>query len=224
MHTQVPHDAPIHAQLPTDEHEKLLHSEYPLTVKGLKIDPIIFTQGFVECCDIGICSAECCWYGVYADVKERDLVLSLREDIVGVMDETQIKDWTKWFEPEQDDSDFPSGKTAGTEVYHDKCVFLDKRGYCSLQVLAVEHGKKRWEYKPLYCVLYPFTIVDGVLTFDDHHAQRLHYCGVRENFTHTIFEACGEELKHAFGEDGYAEILAYYELHKDALVKHIDFR
>lgn len=201
-----------------------IRSDYPLTVKGLKIDPIIFTQGFVECCDVSICSAECCWYGVYADIKERDLVMSLKKEVASVMDDSQDADWTKWFEPEHDDADFPSGKTAGMEVFNNKCVFLDKRGYCSLQVLAIKHGKERWAYKPYYCVLFPLSVVDRVLTFDDHHAGRMHYCGLKENFTHTIFEACTDELKFALGEDGYAELADHYEAHKEQYEKQITFR
>ena len=213
----------IHQVHITEDKSHIL-PEYPLTVKGIKIDPVIFTQGFVERCDIGICSAECCWYGVYADVKERDLILSMKEEIGQLMDETQTKDWNVWFEPPQADTDFPSGECAGTEVFNDKCVFLNKKGFCSLQELAVNHGKDKWAYKPFYCVLFPVVVVDGVLTFDDHHSGRMHHCGVKENFTHTLFESCTEELIYTLGEDGYQELAAHYEQNKEKYLSQISFR
>ncbi len=199
-------------------------AEYPITIKGIKIDPIIFTQGFVEQCDVGICSAECCWYGVSADVADRDRILSMKKEIVTVMDDSQTKDWSDWFGAEVVDMDFPSGICAGTEVYNNKCVFLDRNGFCSLQVLAVKNEKPRWAYKPYYCVLYPLVLVDGVLTYDDEHSERMHHCGIKENFTHTIFEACSEELIYTLGEDGYAELCLYYETHKVEYSKQISFR
>ncbi len=213
-----------HLHADDDQYQGHGVESFELTINGLKIDPVIFTQGFVERCDLGICSAECCWYGVYADLRERDLILSLKEQIVEVMDDSQTKDWSKWFEPEQADTDFPSGVCAGTEVHHNKCVMLDRNGFCSLQVLAVRHGKAPWSYKPYYCVLYPLTVVDGVLTFDDHHAARLHYCGVRENFTHTIFEACAAELIYALGPEGFRELAAWYERHREEFRARTDFR
>ncbi len=225
MRDHIPPDAPIHAHGKVHEKDdQKKRIDYPITINGLKIDPIIFTQGFVECCNVGICSAECCWYGVYADVKERDFILSMKEQIIEVMDDSQTKDSSMWFEHEQDDADFPSGKTAGTEIFNNKCVFLDTRGYCSLQVLAMDHGKDRWAYKPYYCVLYPLAVVDGILTFDDGHAERLHYCGVKENFTHTIFEACAGELRYTLGNEGYAELEGFYEMHKDEYLQKITFR
>lgn len=213
-----------HLHADDEQYQSHRRSEFPLEINGLKIDPLIFTQGFVERCDLGICSAECCWYGVYADRQERDLILSMKEQIAEVMDDSQRKDWEIWFEPEQEDADFPSGVCAGTEVHNNKCVFLDRNGFCSLQVLAMKHGKAPWAYKPYYCVLYPITVVDGVLTFDDHHAARLHYCGVREHFTHTIFEACTAELVYALGEEGYRELAGWYEANKERHLSLIDFR
>src|SRR3990172_9104415 len=192
-------------------HGQHLH-DFHLTINGLKIDPGIFTHGFVKGCDLGICSAECCWYGVYVDSKERDLILSLKEQIVDVMDDSQTKDWNAWFELEQEDTNFPSGVCAGTKVHNNKCVFLDRNGYCSLQVLAMKHRKTPWAYKPYYCVLYPLTVVNRILTFDEHHASRLlHYCSVQENFTHTIVEACTSELIFTLGDEGYRELAAWYE-------------
>lgn len=178
-------------------------------IKGLKIDPLIFTFPFVPGCNIGLCSGECCWYGVYTDLKERDLILEYNELIKQYMDETQTKDETKWFEEVEEDSDFESGYCAGTQIYNHKCVFLDKNGYCSLQKAAMDIGEHKWKFKPIYCVIFPLTIYNGTLTVDDEHIARLHYCSKPRHQISTVFDATTKELKYLLGEDGYNELLEY---------------
>lgn len=192
---------------------------YPLEINGLKIDPIIFTQGFVPHCDIPICSGQCCDWGVYMDSEFKNVILNHKDKIIDVMDANQIKDPEKWFEKEiEDDHDFPSGKAVGTEVYktkfgHEQCVFKGINNFCSLQVAAVKHGKHKWDIKPKYCVMYPLTIIDNVLTYDDEHSQKLNYCGAHkvENFVHTVFEAMTEEIIYILGEEGYNYLKEYFE-------------
>jgi Fe-S-cluster containining protein len=178
-------------------------------IKGLKIDPLIFTFPFVPGCNIGLCSGECCWYGVYTDLKERDFILENKEIIKQYMDETQTKDETKWFEEVEEDADFESGYCAGTQIYNHKCVFLDKNGYCSLQKAAMDRGEYKWKYKPIYCVIFPLTIYNGTLTVDDEHIARLHYCSKPRHQTSTVFDATKDELIYLLGEDGYNELLEY---------------
>ncbi len=178
-------------------------------VKGLKIDPLIFKFPFVEKCNISVCSGECCWYGVYVDLREMENIIQHKEIIKQYMDETQTKDESKWFEPLEEDKDFESGYCAGTEVFNHKCVFLDKKGFCSLQKTAMERGEFKWKYKPLYCVLFPLTIYDGKLTVDDEHINRLHYCSKPKYQVSTVFEAMKEELIFILGEDGYADLKEY---------------
>ena len=67
-------------------------------INGIKIDPQIFTFSFS--CD---CSGECCYYGVYTDLKERDLIISLKDKLIPIFDESQVKDTGKWFEPPEED-------------------------------------------------------------------------------------------------------------------------
>ncbi len=182
-----------------------------LEFKGLKIDPVIFTQGFVKGCDVGICGGQCCNWGVYMDRDFQPVIMNYENEIKNVMDEFQTKDSSKWFEKElEDDKDFPSGYAIGTELYINskgtsQCVFKDKNNYCSLQVLAVKKGVHKWEIKPKYCIMYPLTIIDNVLTYDDEHSGRLDYCGIghEENFTQSVFEAMTEEIKFVLGEEGY---------------------
>lgn len=186
---------------------------------GLRIDPVIFTQGFVPGCDVVKCFGQCCDWGVYMDVNFRDVIMQHKDDIVEVMDEEQIKDHEKWFEVEiERDPDFPSGYSIGTEVYTDakgkeSCVFKDKNNFCTIQNAAIKKGMHKWSIKPKYCIMYPLTIVDGILTYDDTHSGRLNYCGIhkKENFTQTVFEAMQEELIFILGKEGYDFLKEHFE-------------
>ena len=175
-------------------------------INGLLIDPKIFTFKFI--CN---CPGECCYYGVYTDYKEYQHILSIKEKIISNMDETQSKDVSKWFEPEEKDEDFESGIAVGTEVINGKCTFLDKNGLCTLQKIALQEGTFKWKYKPIYCVLFPLTTYEGALTIDDEHIERLPSCNVDQNTKLTMFEACQEELRHFLGEDGFEELKNYRE-------------
>ena len=178
-------------------------------INGLFIDPLIFTQPFPACCDVNLCFGECCYYGVYTDLKEHDFIMENKEKIIEAMDDSQPKDVSKWFEKPEKDEDFESGIAVGTEVYNDKCVFLDKKGFCTLQKMAMERGEYKWKYKPLYCILFPLVIYEGALTVDDDHLKRMHYCNKSENQTSTVFECCKEELKHLLGKKGFKELENY---------------
>ncbi|MBT8378260.1 MAG: DUF3109 family protein [Ignavibacteria bacterium] len=173
-------------------------------IKNVLIDPNIFTYKFV--CS---CQGECCNFGVYTDLKEYYNILLIKDKVKQLFDETQSKKVKKWFEPPEEDEDFESGVAVGTEVIKGKCTFLDRDGLCTLQKLALIEGEHKWKYKPLYCILFPFTVYEGVLTIDDEHIDRLDSCNVNPNLT--IFEAVSEELKYFFGEDGFAELEKYRE-------------
>ena len=180
-------------------------------INGIKIDPKIFSFSF-SC----KCNGECCYYGVYTDLKEHDTILSIKDKIQELMDDSQTKDITKWFEPPEDDEDFESGVAVGTELFNDKCSFLDKDGLCTLQKLANKEGAYKWKYKPLYCILFPLTIYEGALTIDDDHINRLKICNKFTKEETSIFEACREELIYFFGEDGFAELDNYRKGYLDS--------
>jgi hypothetical protein len=178
------------------------------TINGIKIDPIIFTFKF-SC----KCTGECCYYGVYTDAAEQQNIFKLKERLFPLLDESQPKDIREWFEEPEKDKDFESGIAVGTQVYNHKCVFLDKSGLCSLQKLALLEREHKWKYKPLYCILFPLTIYEGLLTIDDEHIERLRSCNKYkpEKGSTTIFEACREELRYFFGEEGFKELEKYRE-------------
>jgi hypothetical protein len=175
------------------------------TINGLKIDPLIFSFKFTCRCIGG----ECCQYGVYADFKEYEKILSVKDEIVELVDESQTKNVDDWFEAPEKDDDFESGIAVGTNIINDKCTFLDKHGLCTLQRLGLSKGMHKWTYKPIYCVLFPLTIYQGALTVDDEHIDRLNSCNRYANESHTIFDSCREELKYLLGEDGFSELEQY---------------
>ncbi len=181
-----------------------MEKKFTKEINGVKIDPLIFTFSF-NC----RCNGECCYYGVYTDLKEHDYILSIKEKILPLMDDSQTKDISKWFEPQEEDEDFESGVAVGTELHNNKCVFLDQKGLCTLQKLANQEGEHKWKYKPLYCILFPLTIYEGALTIDDDHINRLKTCNRAPAENTSIFEACREELIHFFGEKGFAELDEY---------------
>jgi Fe-S-cluster containining protein len=174
-------------------------------INGLKIDPLIFTFKFACRCSVG----ECCNYGVYTSYKEHEKILAVKDEIIEIMDESQSKNSSEWFEAPEKDDDFESGIAVGTNIVNDKCTFLDKHGLCTLQKLALSKGMHKWEYKPIFCVLFPLTVFQGALTVDDEHIDRLSSCNSNPGENSTIFDSCKEELKHFLGDDGFAELEQY---------------
>jgi hypothetical protein len=194
------------------------NQEYPAEYHGLKIDPIIFTQGFVPGCDIGICKGQCCDWGVSIDKNYKEIIMMFKDKIKDVMTEDQIKDDKLWFDNEEiEDCDFTTGFSISTELYKDKqgnekCIFKDKNNYCSIQVMSIKHNMHKWSIKPKYCIFYPLTIEDNVLTYDTDHSVALDYCGIhhQENFSQPVFEAMREEIIFVLGDECYTFLYDYY--------------
>lgn len=182
-----------------------------LTVKEYTMSGELFTRGFPASGGPCNCSSACCEGGVFVDLRERDVIMAHKTLITGHMDETQSVDPANWFEPEEhDDEDFPSGRCVGTRVLNDKCAFLDKSGRCSLQVAALGSGLHKWALKPLFCILYPIEIGNGVVSFDDMLQEEESCCTASATFAMPIFQGCREELIHLVGEDGFALMEAHY--------------
>jgi hypothetical protein len=182
-----------------------------LRVKQYVISNDFFEKGFAAGGGPCKCSSNCCSGGVWADVKEHELILSRKELIKQHMDETQTTDETQWFEAEAvADSDFPSGRAIGTEVINNKCAFLDKLGRCSIQLASVANGKHKWDGKPFYCVLFPVEVTDGVVGFDPMLQGEEPCCSVSHAFEAPLYVACKEELTYLLGEDGYQQLETHY--------------
>ena len=184
-------------------------------VKDYLVAPELFTKGFHASGGPCTCRATCCEGGVFADVRERDRIMAHRETIKKYMDETQTTDESRWFDAQdREDADFASGRCIGTSEINDKCAFLDRLGRCSLQVAAAGEGMPRWALKPLFCVLFPISISDHVIEFDDMLQGDEACCSVESGHEIPLFKGCRDELVHLLGEDGYRLIEEHYELKK----------
>lgn len=182
-------------------------------IEGREIDPILFRKGFPAGCGPFACESTCCSAGVYVDLAEKERILSNKETIRKYLDETQSSDHTRWFDAEiVDDPDFPSGKAVGTEVVGGKCVFLNKSGRCSLQIAGMEEKIGRWALKPFYCIAFPITVEDGIVTFDDYLDEKRQCCSALDKSETPLFEACRDELEFVLGTGGYEEMI---RTHKD---------
>lgn len=70
-------------------------------------------------------------------------------------------------------------------------------------------GEHKWKYKPIYCVLFPYTIYEGALTIDDEHIDRLKTCNMNPTPSQAIFDSVREELEYFFGSEGFKELEEY---------------
>ncbi len=182
-----------------------------IVLSGRKVDTALLEHGFAPECSMQNCVGHCCSSGVMADVRERDRILGFRESIKQLMDATQTTDESKWFEKtEEEDSDYPSGRAVGTEVWNGKCVFLNAEGRCTVQLAEEVEGLPRFSLKPFFCVLYPITIDDGVVTYDDYQERRA-CCHMSKQYTKSVIKVCRDELIHVLGEEGYRELAALAE-------------
>lgn len=188
-------------------------------INGLLIDPQIFTFNF-SCS----CSGECCNYGVFTDLKEHEHIMSIKDKIIPLMDESQSKNPEEWFEEPEEDEDFESSVAVGTEIINNKCTFLDKNGLCTLQKLALMEGEHKWKHKPIYCVLFPFTVFEGALTIDDEHINRLKSCNANPLPGISIYESVKEELEYFLGPEGFKELENYRNEYLSSLNKNLELK
>jgi hypothetical protein len=182
-----------------------------LSINGYTFSKELFEKGFPAGGGPCTCSSVCCSDGVYADVTDRDRILSNKELVKKYMDDSQTRDESRWFETvEIADGDFPSGRCVGTEVHNGKCVFLDKSGRCSIQVAAASEGMHKWALKPFFCVLYPIEVTRKVVSFDDMLQDEQSCCSVGHEFEMPLFEGCKEELIYLVGPEGFRQIQEHY--------------
>jgi hypothetical protein len=191
-------------------------------VKQFLISNDFFEKGYATGNSPCHCTSQCCAGGVWMDLKDYEQIMARKDLIKQQMDETQTADDARWFDDElADDSDFPSGKAVGTEVVNDKCAFLDKFGRCSIQLAAVAAGEHKWKWKPLYCILFPVEVSNGVVSFDPMLQGDESCCTVSTVFETPLFRACKEELTHLLGSDGYAMLEAHYASLRQGLTADI---
>lgn len=186
------------------------HDDF-LRIGAYLVSPELFTRGFPAGVGPWSCTGECCARGAYVDLRERDAILAHEATITPHLDATQTADASRWFEPETVvDHDFPSGTCAGTAVEGGKCRLQDEQGRCSIQAAAIARLRPKWEHKPLYCVLYPLTVIEGVLRWHEPAHERPPCCTASATFAVPLFEACRAEVVHLLGEAGFAAMQAHF--------------
>jgi len=108
-------------------------------LENMTLTRFFLKKGFSKGCGPFACESPAVSPASMSTSRERTHPFQEKETIKKYMDETQTTDETRWFDSEiLDDGDFPSGKTIGTEVVNDKCVFLNKSGMCSLQIAGTK--------------------------------------------------------------------------------------
>jgi Fe-S-cluster containining protein len=179
----------------------------------LAVDPVLFEPKFASHCSMGNCNAHCCRDGVWADPTEKARILQHADMIIRHMDPDQEHDPAQWFSGEiEEDPDYPSGHCEGTATRERGCVFLDQRGWCVLQKAAVAEGLNKYALKPYYCVAFPLTISDGVLTVDDpDFTNRTVCCSVVDEGHFAPADVCREELEFMLGDAGMKELDGWRE-------------
>jgi hypothetical protein len=177
-------------------------------IPRLSVPEDFLSLGFMAGCSMANCNAECCRYGVFVDVRERDKILAHAAIIQRYLEPHQEHDANNWFDKNGiDDVDFPSGKAVGTQARPYGCVFLNSSGKCALQVAAIAEGMDRFALKPFYCVAYPIVIENGVLMLDNGQGiDRPQCCTSGGLHDRSIFNVCGEELEFVLGKEGMEEL------------------
>ncbi|MFA6457718.1 MAG: DUF3109 family protein [Bacteroidota bacterium] len=178
-----------------------------LVIGKYKIDPVLFEKGFTKGCGPYQCETTCCSSGVFLDPADRDVILKHKDEVKLAMDETQTTNDAVWFDNKrEEDIDFPSGYAVGTEVYNDKCVFLRKDGRCSVQVVSAEKYNDPWKIKPFYCIAFPISVDNGLLTYDDYQHGKTQCCTIVSDTDTTLVDSCKAELEFVLGKEGYQQL------------------
>jgi Fe-S-cluster containining protein len=174
----------------------------------LQVDPEILSQRFSPQSAMGNCNGACCAEGVLLDVEEKERILAHADLIKKYLEPQQEKDTQKWFENNiEHDTDFPSGKCDGTAVIGNRCVFLCSKGLCALQKTAMAEGMDKFALKPFYCVAFPITIDQHVLTtYEPEFTNRRQCCSIVSAGPLTVLDVCREEFEYILGADGLKEI------------------
>ncbi|MGC8595458.1 MAG: DUF3109 family protein [Candidatus Kryptoniota bacterium] len=179
-----------------------------LEISGIRLESRLLKEGFVHPDGPIACTSKCCAHGVYLDPQERDRILSYSNLIKKYIDASQTDNVDSWFDNmEEEDQDFPSGKCVSTMIYNGKCVFLDSKGRCVLQITEKEEGLGKFTLKPYYCVLFPITKSNGVFEYDNLCEGECDCCTATSQSDRNMVEICQTEFEYAIGKEKYNEML-----------------
>ena len=177
-------------------------------IPQLLVDPTLFVQRLAGNCSILNCNGKCCWGGVLVDIEEKENILLHASVIQNNMELWQNHNPSQWFDGMiENDTDFPSGQCDGTAVYEHGCVFLDSKGLCVLQKTEINVGLEKFSLKPFFCVAFPLTIDNHVLTtYEPEFTGRVECCSVIPDGTLTLLDCFRQEFEFMLGEEGLKEI------------------
>jgi hypothetical protein len=192
---------------------KMLHKHQLQHIKDLTVDHEVLLQRFSPGCAMCNCNGKCCADGVLLDLKDKERILAHKDLVKQYMEPQQQHDETKWFDNNiEKDVDFPSGHCDGTAVHGHGCVFLNSLGLCVLQKAAMEEGMQKFALKPFYCVAFPLTIDEHVLTtYEPEFTNRPQCCSVGAEGALTVLDVCREEFEYMLGTDGLREVEQLFE-------------
>jgi len=162
-----------------------------------RIDPVLKTLLFPQGCRIDQCKGICCKrHGAWIDSEEKNSILLLRDQIKVYM-RPEARDPDTWFRDTMRDNDFQSGVAYETSNINGDCVFFHPDHLCAIQRAALSLGFHEWIWKPSFCILFPLTITDGVLTLAVNLGD--FWCMGMENRTVPALRAMERELHYLFG-------------------------
>jgi hypothetical protein len=79
----------------------------------------------------------------------------------------------------------------------------------------MEEGMQKFALKPFYCVAFPLTIDEHVLTtYEPEFTNRPQCCSVGAAGALTVLDVCREEFEYMLGADGLREVEQLFEQNK----------
>lgn len=164
----------------------------------MQVDPYIFSAKFPERCRLDLCGSRCCRFGVWADLEEKEKILSHRELFVDLL-RPEAKDPESWFGAVEPDGDCPTGLSVETMDIAGACAFFHPDHGCVLQKGAAEAGLHEWHLKPRFCILFPLVVSEGTLTVDED--MKTLWCMKKKNRTQPVVLSVRKEVRYLYGNE-----------------------
>ncbi|MFT3708596.1 MAG: DUF3109 family protein [Archangium sp.] len=158
-----------------------------------EVETDIFTlRYFGRCMQCTFCHDGCCQYGCDVNLKERDRILAVKDELATFV----VTKPDEWFTTEEkEDPEYESGKFVRARAKNGRCVFAAKSGRgCGIHAFAAATGRDYHSIKPVVCWLFPVTWDKGVL----RPSSDVHDDLICRGSGPTLYEFARDELKVAF--------------------------